>query len=94
MLKVIVACGNGMGTSSLIKMKVETVFRKLGVDAEISHGSVGDAASIANQFDIVFCPVAFASAFKNVANTTKVLPLKNILDSNEITAAIKENGIA
>lgn len=93
MLKVFVACGNGMGTSSLIKMKVEAIFRKLGLEAEISHGSVGDAASIANQFNIVFCPLSFASAFKNVANTTKIIPLKNILDGNEIMAAIKEHGI-
>lgn len=28
MLKVMVACGNGMGSSMLIKMKVEAIFKK------------------------------------------------------------------
>ena len=30
MLKVIAACGNGMGSSQMIKMKISKVFKKLG----------------------------------------------------------------
>ena len=32
MLKVIAACGSGMGSSQLIKMKLQKVFKKLGID--------------------------------------------------------------
>ena len=31
MLKVLVACGNGMGTSMLIKNKAEKTFNKIGL---------------------------------------------------------------
>ena len=42
MLKVIAACGNGMGSSQVIKMKISKVFKKLGVDAQVDHNSVGE----------------------------------------------------
>ena len=48
MLKVIAACGSGMGSSQLIKMKLQKVFKKLGIDADIYHTNVGDAKSQAN----------------------------------------------
>ena len=31
MLKVIAACGNGMGSSQIIKMKIEKIFKKLNI---------------------------------------------------------------
>ena len=33
-LKVIAACGSGMGSSQIIKMKLEKAFKKLGIDAD------------------------------------------------------------
>ena len=63
-MKVFVACGNGMGTSMLIKIKAEQAFRKVGLDATFDHGTVGEAASSAGGYDIVFCPMNFVSHFK------------------------------
>ena len=37
MLKVIAACGNGMGSSQVIKMKISKVFKKLGVDIVLTR---------------------------------------------------------
>ena len=37
MLKVIAACGSGMGSSQIIKMKITKVFKKLGIDVTIQH---------------------------------------------------------
>lgn len=42
-IKAIAACGNGMGSSQMIKMKINKVFKRLGIDAEIGHMSVGEA---------------------------------------------------
>ena len=54
MLKVIAACGSGMGSSQLIKMKLEKVFKNLGIEASIYHTNVGDAKSQANNYDVKF----------------------------------------
>lgn len=41
MLKVIAACGNGMGSSQIIKMKIEKIFKKLNIPVSIHHTSIG-----------------------------------------------------
>lgn len=92
MLKVMVACGNGMGSSMLIKMKVESIFKEHHVDAEIDHTSVGDATSSASNYDVVLCPLSFESSF-NHGGTTKIVGLQNVLSGEEITDKLKKAGI-
>ena len=41
MLKVIAACGNGMGSSQIIKMKIEKIFKNLNIPVSIHHTSIG-----------------------------------------------------
>ena len=74
MLKVIAACGNGMGSSQMIKMKITKVFQKLGVDVKVDHNSVGAATSMASNYDAVFVSQNFVDQFKNAAaKGTKVI---------------------
>lgn len=90
MLKVIAACGNGMGSSQIIKMKIEKVFKKLGVEVKIEHTSVGMAKNQASQYDVVFCSEAFKDTFNSAAATgTVIVPLKNLLSEQEIEDKIK-----
>jgi ascorbate PTS system EIIB component len=93
MLKVIAACGNGMGTSQIIKMKIGNVFKKLGVPVDVAHMSVGEAKSQAQNYDVVFCSESLMSTFR-ATDKTKVVGLKNLLSEQEIEAKIKEAGIA
>ena len=41
MLKIIALCANGMGTSSMIERKVQGIADRLGVEAKVSHASLG-----------------------------------------------------
>ncbi len=92
-MKVFVACGNGMGTSMLIKIKAEQTFRKVGLDASFDHGTVGEGVSSAGAYDIVFCPMNFVSNFKAFEGTSvKIIGLKNPLDQNEMLERLRENG--
>lgn len=89
MLKVIAACGNGMGSSQIIKMKIEKIFKKLSVDAQIHHTSVGMAKTQASNYDVVFCSEAFKDTFKNAETRgTIIVPLKNLLSEQEIEEKI------
>ena len=90
MLKVLAACGNGMGSSQIIKMKIEKVFRKLSMPASIDHMSVGEAKSQASNYDAVFCSAALVDNFK-VRGKTKVIGLVNLLSESEIETKIKEH---
>lgn len=93
MLKVLVACGNGMGTSMILKMKAESTFKKVGLEATIDHSAVGEAASTAGSYDIVFCPKNLLSQFDGVKNSgVKVIGLTNVLSEEEMTEKLRENG--
>ena len=87
-LKVIAACGSGMGSSQIIKMKLEKVFKKLGLDAEIYHTNVGDAKSQANNYDVVFCSESLVGTFGKT--TATVIGLKNLLSEQEMTTKVQE----
>lgn len=91
MLKVIAACGSGMGSSQIIKMKLEKVFKKLGIDASIYHTNVGDAKSQAANYDVVVCSESLIGTFTNVsAKGITVIGLKNLLSEKEIEEKVTE----
>ncbi|MBP2653435.1 MAG: phosphotransferase system lactose/cellobiose-specific subunit [Firmicutes bacterium] len=93
MLKVVAACGNGMGSSQIIKMKIEKVFKKLNITASIDHMSVGEAKTAAANYDVVFCSISLINQFVVKNNRTKVIGLVNLLSEQEIEAKIVENDI-
>lgn len=89
MLKVIAACGSGMGSSQIIKMKIGKVFKKLGIDVTIQHNSVGEAKGQASSFDVVFCSEVLKSNFKRAEDSgTIVIGLKNVLSEQEMEEKI------
>lgn len=90
-LKVIAACGSGMGSSQIIKMKLQKVFKKLGLDADIYHTNVGDAKSQANNYDVVFCSESLIGQFSSAKAT--VIGLKNLLSEAEMTEKIQAAGL-
>ena len=41
MMKVLAVCGNGMGTSMIMKMKVGNVLKRLNIPAQVDSCSMG-----------------------------------------------------
>ncbi|MDO4432244.1 MAG: PTS sugar transporter subunit IIB [Aerococcaceae bacterium] len=94
-MKVLAACGSGMGSSQIIKMKISNVFRKLNIPLDIHHCAVSEAKSLAKGYDIVFCSQALVDVFNGVdLPNTKIIGLQNLLSEKEITEKLAENGIA
>ncbi|MBF1125237.1 MAG: PTS ascorbate transporter subunit IIB, partial [Solobacterium sp.] len=53
MIKVLVACANGAGTSLMMKMRVEKACKDLGVEVStIHHCSLSEGKSAATQYDV------------------------------------------
>lgn len=91
MLKIIAACGSGMGSSQIIKMKINKIFKKLGIDVTVQHNSVGEAKGQASNFDVVFCSEVLKSNFKRAEESgTIIIGLKNILSEQEMEEKILE----
>ncbi|MBQ9239363.1 MAG: PTS sugar transporter subunit IIB [Treponema sp.] len=95
MVKIIVACGSGMGSSQMMKMKVQKVLGSMGVNATLHHTNIGEAKSTAEQYDVVICPDNLAGTFSALAAKGKVIvSLKNLLDENEIKSKLVAAGVA
>lgn len=86
-LKLLVCCGNGAGTSMMIKLNVEKVTKKMGLGI---HCAVSEGKSAAGQYDIVLCSKNFVSMFADAEKRgTKIVGLKNVMSAKEI-----EEGLA
>lgn len=90
MYKILATCGNGMGSSLLMEMKVKGVFDEAGIDYEIGHCSLGEAKTIADNYDILFCPMSFKDSFAGAKSSLKVIPLQNVLSEDEIKEKCRE----
>jgi len=94
MLKVIVACANGAGSSLMIKLKVEKVLKKLEIPASIHHCSLSEGKSSATQYNVVFCPLNFVSMFDRAKESgVTIIGLRNILSEVEIEEKLVAAGI-
>lgn len=89
-MKVLAACGNGMGSSQMIKMKIIKVFKKLKIDVDVDHLSVGEAKSVISSFDMVFVSESLVSNFSNARSKTKIIGLRNLLSEVELESKIRE----
>lgn len=92
MLKVLVACGCGMGSSQLLKMNCSKVLDSLGIEHEVEHTSVGEAKSMAHSYDLVIVAENFVSSFDADCGAT-IVGLKNIMSKKELKDKIEALGL-
>lgn len=95
MVRILVACANGAGTSLMMKMRVEKATKDLGLRVqEIHHCSLSEGKSAATQYDVVFCPLNFVSMFDDAAKRgVKICGMKNVLSDKEAQGLLKETGL-
>lgn len=89
MLKVLAACGAGVGSSQIIKMKLQKVFGKYGIAFEVDHMSVGMAKTEVNKYDLVITMAGLMNMFTNVRPETKIIGLVNLMSEAEMETKIK-----
>lgn len=89
MMKIIAACGNGMGTSMIIKLKVEKICKELNVEASVEALSVGQAKGMVNGADVVICSTHLVDSF-DATRKAKIVGVKNLLDEKEIRAGLEK----
>ncbi len=89
MIKVLAACGNGMGSSMIIKMKIEQVLKELKLPYSIDHCSVGEGRNRAKNYQLVIISEAFVDDFDVDEAKTKVIGLKNLSSTDEIKEKVE-----
>ena len=93
MLKVLVACGCGMGSSQLIKSNCAAVLKKMGIENTVYHTSIDEAKTIAHDYDLIVVGENFVKSFKPKEGTI-VVGLKNLMNKKELESKLQECGIA
>ncbi len=95
MVKILVACANGAGTSLMMKMRVEKATKDLGIQVQtIHHCSLSEGKSAATQYDVVFCPLNFVNMFDDAAKKgVKICGMKNVLSDKEAKELLTAAGI-
>ena len=95
MVKILVACANGAGTSLMMKMRVEKATKDLVIQVQtIHHCSLSEGKSAATQYDVVFCPLNFVSMFDDAAKKgVKICGMKNVLSDKEAKELLTAAGI-
>jgi len=94
-LKFMVCCANGAGSSMMMKMTLQKVFKKNNfTPAKLHHCALSEGKTAAMQFDVVLCAQNFISMFKDAEKKgTTVIGLRNIMSPQEMEEKLKENGI-
>ncbi len=93
MVKVLVSCANGAGTSLMMKMRVEKVFNDLNIKTDIHHCALSEGKSSASNYSICFCPLNFVEMFKDAAEKgTTIVGVKNVISEAEIKEKLLASG--
>lgn len=94
-MRVLVACGNGSGTSLMIRRTVEKAFKAKNVRiTNIHHCAISEGKSTAKNFDVVFTPANFVKMFDQAAaKGVKVIGVRNPMSQKEIEELMVSNNI-
>jgi PTS system ascorbate-specific IIB component len=87
-MKILAICGNGMGTSLVIKMKVKKFLEANNISAQVESCALSEAAGyLAQGIDIALCSQQLTSGI-TPPKRTHLVGLKNLMDENEFGPAI------
>ncbi|WP_026691484.1 PTS sugar transporter subunit IIB [Alteribacter aurantiacus] len=84
-MKLLVVCGNGLGSSFMVEMNVKKAISELGIDAEVSHTDLATARTESADYYI-----GSRDIITNLDDgSKKIIPLTNLLDQNELKEALQ-----
>ncbi|SHK55227.1 PTS system, ascorbate-specific IIB component [Clostridium cavendishii DSM 21758] len=85
-MKILVCCGNGLGSSFMIEMNVKKVLNELNVEAEVNHADLASAKGIPS--DLYVGTRDIASQLEGLGG--EVVSLNNMIDINELKNKLEE----
>lgn len=87
-MDILCVCGNGIGTSVLLKVNVEAVASDLDMDVNVTTSDAGSAKGTADMNDLVLTSPQLAPELEGV--TTPVETVENFMDTEEIKSILQK----
>lgn len=86
MLNILCVCGNGMGTSAILKISVKNICEQNNIDASIESCSFGEAMSYLTNTDIVLTSPEWAGMLP--PSQAVIAETKNLIDTPAVTETL------
>jgi PTS system ascorbate-specific IIB component len=91
MIKLLAVCGNGVGSSMIVKMALDDLFHEEKIYGDVECTSVAQAAGMMAFVDAVLVSKSFYNGIKDVIpEGKKVIIFNNLLDKEELSAKVRE----
>lgn len=93
MLNILCVCGNGMGTSTILKINVKKICAEHNIDVNVDSCSFGEAMTYLNNTQIVLTSPEWSGMLPK--SRAIIAQTKNLIDNKAVTQVlldtIKEN---
>jgi len=86
MINILCVCGNGMGTSTILKITVKNICDQNGIEANVESCSFGEALSYITTTDLVLTSPEWAGMLP--PNDALIVETKNLIDKKEVAEAL------
>ncbi|MGL4602808.1 MAG: PTS sugar transporter subunit IIB [Iodobacter sp.] len=83
-MKIMIVCGNGLGSSMMLEMTVNAVLKEMGVSADVRHTDLFSAKS--ETADLFLGAPEIVSGLND--GVRQLAGVRNIMDKTEVRAAI------
>lgn len=94
MMKIMVVCGHGLGTSLMMEMSIKAIVKDLNVDAAVDHIDLGSAKG--TDCDIFIGTNDITDQLKSLGVEPKIVSLDNMVDKvamkDRLSIALQELG--
>jgi len=80
MLKALIACRTGMGSSMMLKIKVDQVLRENNFEMDVTHDDINAVSTFSG--DVLITMADLAPEMKG--RVKYVIGIENLMDKNEI----------
>lgn len=88
MINILCVCGNGMGTSTILKINLKKICDKHNIEANIDSCSFGEALSYLPTTDLVITSPEWSSMLPN--SDAVMAQTKNLIDINGVEETLLE----
>ena len=84
-LRIQAICGFGVGSSTLLKIKLQGIFKQLGVEADVFNGDLPTGPSV--PCDAIFCSTDIGENLEGRVSAPLVI-IKNFANNNELSEKV------
>ena len=89
--KVLACCGCGNGTCQILAMKLQSVLKKLSIEAIVESAPVSVGISQWRNYDIIACNQGLVPNLQDAVDNGKiVIGLRNVMSEKEIEEKLTE----